>query len=578
MLSATDADSKLKLTCPICNEDMVTLPQLNQHIDDTHSSNRSEAPHKKTINLDLYDDQMEFGLCDFSKSREDYSTVQKQLSRSHWKHPRPGKNTCSQEGCNRVLNVKNGVVNCRKCGYLYCNAHTNNSVRLVNEKNPKNLPQYSTTSEGVFARSCELCFWSKPLFNAGVPVLSRDLTLKFKEKRIKCIEDRKWTQDTIQRRFIKLVNLLALDFLWYHKHRSSFLSYINSPKSPFTKESLMESQKVIVGLDNWQQDDQVTHCPICFVQFSFFVRKHHCRLCGMIVSDSLVDINDPSSSCSLQIPAPLLMQKMPQLNYSLHVSRNWDILMTASNPESSAISDKMCFRCCKRCKDLLLQDIKPSKPKEDPTINELFASYNDLLVIKHNIALFLPKYSSLVGENKDPDNQTINSVRVRLVKYLKDFEIGTKEFRLQFFYYSTQTKTFCPVVAPPLVANIYKSIIMFLQESLLLFKRYNEIFSENEKSRLNGQLGISEQTSLSPTPGAASPSSPARPRLSKKEIRELREELMVLNEQKYLVQQQIETAKTQRRFDEIKTLIENVGELDKRIQELDKELGEFAFG
>lgn len=32
-----------------------------------------------------------------------------------------------------------------------------------------------------------------------------------------------------------------------------------------------------VQLPRWQPDVEVTYCPICHTQFSFFVRKHHCR-------------------------------------------------------------------------------------------------------------------------------------------------------------------------------------------------------------------------------------------------------------------------------------------------------------
>jgi len=32
-----------------------------------------------------------------------------------------------------------------------------------------------------------------------------------------------------------------------------------------------------VVLPRWQPDAEVTYCPICHTQFSFFVRKHHCR-------------------------------------------------------------------------------------------------------------------------------------------------------------------------------------------------------------------------------------------------------------------------------------------------------------
>ncbi|KAM5363129.1 hypothetical protein ACJZ2D_012179 [Fusarium nematophilum] len=39
-------------------------------------------------------------------------------------------------------------------------------------------------------------------------------------------------------------------------------------------------------LPRWQPDAEVTYCPICHTQFSFFVRKHHCRKCGRVVCNS----------------------------------------------------------------------------------------------------------------------------------------------------------------------------------------------------------------------------------------------------------------------------------------------------
>ncbi|KAI2470069.1 FYVE-domain-containing protein [Annulohypoxylon bovei var. microspora] len=41
-----------------------------------------------------------------------------------------------------------------------------------------------------------------------------------------------------------------------------------------------------VALPRWQPDSEVTYCPICRTQFSFFVRKHHCRKCGRVVCNS----------------------------------------------------------------------------------------------------------------------------------------------------------------------------------------------------------------------------------------------------------------------------------------------------
>ncbi|KAL2127585.1 hypothetical protein VTI74DRAFT_10457 [Chaetomium olivicolor] len=41
-----------------------------------------------------------------------------------------------------------------------------------------------------------------------------------------------------------------------------------------------------VLLPRWQPDSEATYCPICGTQFSFFVRKHHCRKCGRVVCNS----------------------------------------------------------------------------------------------------------------------------------------------------------------------------------------------------------------------------------------------------------------------------------------------------
>lgn len=36
-------------------------------------------------------------------------------------------------------------------------------------------------------------------------------------------------------------------------------------------------------LPRWQPDSEVSKCPICGTQFSFWYRKHHCRKCGRVV-------------------------------------------------------------------------------------------------------------------------------------------------------------------------------------------------------------------------------------------------------------------------------------------------------
>ncbi|VEU24392.1 DEKNAAC105503, partial [Brettanomyces naardenensis] len=48
-----------------------------------------------------------------------------------------------------------------------------------------------------------------------------------------------------------------------------------------TPPSMSES-----GVPVWQPDDEIEHCALCLKNFTFFLRKHHCRMCGRIVCAS----------------------------------------------------------------------------------------------------------------------------------------------------------------------------------------------------------------------------------------------------------------------------------------------------
>jgi len=40
-----------------------------------------------------------------------------------------------------------------------------------------------------------------------------------------------------------------------------------------------------VGVVTWKDDSLCTHCGLCGVEFSFTIRKHHCRGCGEVFCD-----------------------------------------------------------------------------------------------------------------------------------------------------------------------------------------------------------------------------------------------------------------------------------------------------
>lgn len=52
---------------------------------------------------------------------------------------------------------------------------------------------------------------------------------------------------------------------------------------PESEEQSPPRRNNSIVLPRWQPDAEVTYCPICSTQFSWFNRKHHCRKCGRVV-------------------------------------------------------------------------------------------------------------------------------------------------------------------------------------------------------------------------------------------------------------------------------------------------------
>lgn len=518
----------LAVRCPICGEATDSLGALNTHIDHKHAENAPSpvrTPQKRTIKLDLYENSMGFGLSD--RAGGDAA----QLGRAHWKQPAPGA-VCSAAGCARTLGVKNGVVNCRRCGDLFCNHHTRFQVRLRNRARVKRdadiraLPEYD--SSGEFARCCEGCFLARP--GSETQVGARDVTADFVARRAAHSEARAAARATLRRRFLKLVHLHA------------------QGAPPAAERDLLAS--------DWQDDTAVSHCPLCFVAFGFFVRKHHCRLCGMVVSDAAYNSLDPNLACSRNVPVGVFMERLPQLNYSPLVRQHWDLLLRLARG----------FRCCRTCKDTLVAgaaDRAGDAPKLEGPEGEVLAAYSELLSLKTAINAAFLRCAAV-----DADDHP--RLRMRLQKLVKDFESASGAFRRRFFEVSPESGKYSPTQAPVLVTNVYNMALVFLQELLVRLKRLNDEFLRHTQE-------LKQHLAQATEPPSASPALPPKPRLTLRQIRELREELMVTNEQRFLVEKLVAEATQQRRFDELQPLNDNIRDLTLRIKQLEVELGEFGF-
>lgn len=581
---AQEAFQNSSIVCPICEETMVSLYQLNQHIDDMHqpsnanadehgtnngqdslsrkgkvyvlspsskgAANSNTRPIKQRIKLDVPDSNRGFNISsdtDNEASLSDDPAVLTRvksrfhLSRNHWRKP-SNDIQCYDSRCRRPLNIKEGMVNCRKCGNLFCNIHCNKRVRLRNLADNEGT-EYDSSRSGVWARCCDKCYSEKPDLKLGTQVKMNDLTKEFMSRRALLTDKKELDRIKIQKRFIKLANL----------HASHYLSQSQSNKLSFLPlirptDLLIEQEKETVGPNNWQDDKKITHCNICFSQFNFLLRKHHCRLCGRIVCDNPLTEKQP---CSMNILIGSLIDKLPDLNYSDEIIANRKILLEADSPS-------LLLRFCASCKDALLSNWKVSQ--DNIKHETVFQYYDRLLVLKHQLQVLKPRYENSIAKF---NAQEANKLRLRVMNISKEFESQVWAFRRTFFVDSGDRWVVMPEYASigGLLQNIYLASSFFLQEFLLDLKDLNLKLQSKETATVRKNKD---------------PDS-TRPKLTKKQIRELRDSLMVMQEQKYLIENTIEKFTKLRKFDELVPLMENRDELDIAIKGLELQLGEFGF-
>ncbi|KAF2875929.1 FYVE zinc finger-domain-containing protein [Massariosphaeria phaeospora] len=55
------------------------------------------------------------------------------------------------------------------------------------------------------------------------------------------------------------------------------------PSIPSERSARPQRRESDIVLPSWQPDAEVSYCPVCGSQFTWFYRKHHCRKCGRVV-------------------------------------------------------------------------------------------------------------------------------------------------------------------------------------------------------------------------------------------------------------------------------------------------------
>ncbi|KAL8754598.1 MAG: hypothetical protein Q9199_004235 [Rusavskia elegans] len=560
---AAAASARSTLVCPICNEEMVTLLQLNRHLDDNHK-NLEEVKQDEV--KDWFKSQMvkakkfqplavlnqKFKSLDVFESNDaprspnlvPNTTPQERappdpdevIKRDHWQR-HGAYDSCSDPACGKRLGSTNGNVNCRKCGKLFCDEHTMYQMKL--SRSAQHEPV-----RGLWCRVCETCYKSRDGYNDRNG-LENDLTCEFAKFRRKTVDKTLLEVSRLEKRLTKLTQLLANPLPEPPVSPSSILWSFSVGK---TQRKQLE-QSVVA----WEDDASVARCPFCQQEFSTYTfRRHHCRLCGRVVC------GDPLTDCSAEVG----------LNVAARSNQSTE------KPNGEVGVD---IRMCKECKKTVFskQDFTESLAHKPPDVR----AYENLVQFERGIRLLLPKFQQLLqalqDPNKPPTPATLaeaSKIRKRLTDSFGQYNVAARRIRDLPTESPTQQR---------LQKAIFQQAGSFLHVHMLPLKALPKIMKHaapSDRLTPNGKpSGALASIKFNDIDTASQASSSSAISAMEVEERVLREQLIVLEEQLFLVKEQIADASKRRKFDEVSSLSQNVEDLAREIDHVQGQLGQLDF-
>ncbi|KAI1474893.1 hypothetical protein F4774DRAFT_399054 [Daldinia eschscholtzii] len=566
---STGSQSGSKLVCPICDEEMLTLLQLNRHIDDVHQElpefeqdevkswiDKQVLKAKKFQPLSLINQKLR-GLEVFesnesppppapaagraskgpiSDSPLDPDDI---ITKAHWQ--RQGLNDlCTDPACGKRLGAVNGSINCRQCGRLFCEEHTMYQMKLSRSASHEPV-------RGYWYRVCETCYKSREGYNDHNGLI-RDHMQEFAAIRRKKVDRQTLEISRLEKRLTKLTQLLA--HLPEDAGVSSGGASLLSPLAAQRNQRKAIEQSIVT----WEEDGKVPKCRFCKQEFTWTFRRHHCRICGRVVCA------DPQTNCSSEVGLNVANSSLP-----------------SSEKPGGGGSISVDVRMCRDCKSTIFskRDFMESVVHKPPDQR----AYETLKQFERGIQLILPTFQKallpLQDENNPPSHaqiQEASKIRKRLTDSFTKYDVAARRIR--------DMKTDSPTQRQ-LQKAIHQAASAFLHMHMLPLKnlprmlKHNSSSSSSAKSRLivNGHVAspLRNGTDRLETASQTSEASTAVSALETEE-KELRERLIVLEEQKYMVQTMISGAHGARRFEEVSALTRNVEELETEIESVKRKV------
>lgn len=227
---------------------------------------------------------------------------------------------------------------------------------------------------------------------------------------------------------------------------------------------------------------------------------------------------------------------------------------------------------CKDCQHTLFsrgdfERAMAEKPKDQ-------RSYENLAQFERGIRLLLPRFHKLLQALQDPDKSPTpqqltdaTKVRKRLMEAFAQFDAVAKRIRDLPTDSPTQQK---------LQNAVYQQAYSFLSLHMLPLRALPKILKHAApQGRPTGGSALAAIQFNNRSAGSVVSSSEVSAMES--EEKELRERLIILEEQKFMVSEMVADATKHRRFDEVTSLAQNMEDLSKEIDQCNGQLGQLDF-
>jgi rabenosyn-5 len=229
-------------------------------------------------------------------------------------------------------------------------------------------------------------------------------------------------------------------------------------------------------------------------------------------------------------------------------------------------------RMCKECKHTLFARGDFARELADKPKDQ--RSYENLAQFERGIRLLLPRFQKLLQALQDPDKPPTaqqltdaTKVRKRLMDAFSQFDAAAKRIRDLPTNSPTQQK---------LQKAVYQQAYSFLSLHMLPLRSLPRILKHavpQGRPSPGGALANIKYNDRS----AGSVVSSSEVSAMESEEKELRERLIILEEQKFMVSEMVANATKHRRFDEVTSLSQNLDDLNQEINQVNGQLGQLDF-